>query len=354
MDETFELDALEGRRERRAWVLGALCLGVAFAYLPLAKLLGAARYFPGPRLALVGIGTTLGLHLPVFVGGVWALLIAPLLHARFIVPEQKPVRLLAAILLWGLPLLSFAYWLGDFRGALHAYDLCIFLFGALCIPLAIYWRTGASRVLVVGVALIAFVPLFVMEDILGPFSPLWVYASEGPGFYNLRTVCVAIALAVACLAPVPQIGRVRFRESVFRLTSVTLASLSMAIALGDWALGGVPSAVFVLSEWNWVGYLGLLYFFRRTDSFGRRAFACVVVLQSTALLIQLALIFWNPEGGLAEQSRLLLACLGLTTMGAQAWQRWGKRRFSSGVGGRSEQASRATPRQSSASVYHPG
>lgn len=354
MGEEFEIDEWESRRHRRAWVLGAICLAILFAYLPLGKILGSARYFAGPRLALSGIATTLGFHLPVFLVGVWGILVAPLLQANFLLPEQKPTRLLAALVLWGLPLLSFAYWLGDFRGALHAYDLSIFIFGALTIPLTLYWRTGSSQVLAMGVALIAFVPLFVMEDILGPFSPLWVYASEGPGFYNLRTLCVALALAVACLAPVPQIGRVKFRETVFRQGLISLAALSMLINLVDWAWGSVASLVFFSPELSWVGYLGLLYFFRRTDAFGRKAFVAVAALQGSALLLQLAIIFWNPDGGLWEQARLLLACLGLTLLGSELQRRRGKQRFSSGAGGRTERVPTAKPHQPSASAFLPG
>jgi hypothetical protein len=237
MDEDFELDALLQRRSRRAWIVGALCLVLVFAYLPLGWATGSARFFTGPRMIFTGPGKIFALYFPAFALGVYAVLLSPLLRSGFLKPEQNPGRLVAALSLWGLPLLSFAYWLGDFKGALHAYDLSIFIFAALTIPLALYWRTGSERVLAVAVALIAFVPLFVVEDILGPFSPLWVYASEGPGFYNLRTLCVAFALGLACTAPVPQIGRVRFRETVFRMGVVTLATVSMVINVGDWWLG---------------------------------------------------------------------------------------------------------------------
>lgn len=323
--ESFE--DIEPAQHRRAWLLAALSLATLFFFLPASAFLGWARFFPGPRLLRPGVGPTLVFYLPIFLGGIYFALLAPFLRAGFLVPLEKPLRLLAVLFLWGLPLLSFAYWMGDFKNAFHAYEAGWLFFGALAVPLILYWRTGATAVLCVGVGLGAFVPLFVVEDILGPFSPLWVYASEGPGLYFLRTFCVAAAVWIAAVGTVPKIGRAKENTAVFRLCTIALAVLSMGIQFGEWAASREAVGLRLFSpDLNWVGYLVLLYFLRRTDRFAKRAFMAVSVLLVLSLLAQTGLLVWTEDSGHWGQLRFFTSLVGIAMVGLQVQRRWSQER----------------------------
>lgn len=315
--DDFDIDEWESHRAAKAWWLGAASLLTLLVFLPLGAALGWSRFFSGPRLHTTGLWATLA-GLPLFWLGVHGVLLSPLVKSGFLKPGEKPERLLAAFVLCCLPLVSFSYWLGDFRNSLHAYDLAVFAFAALAIPLAIFWRTGSAAALSVGVALTAFIPLFVVEDILGPFSPLFVYASQQPALYSLRTLCVAAALGVATLTPVPVLGRVK-RDPAFRAAVVLFISISLLINATQIYLDWGTSVISL--DLNFVAYLALLYFFNRTDAFGKKVFLALGFLQCASLLWQLGYCLSLEDAGVWVQAQILFAATGLLAVGTQLQRR---------------------------------
>lgn len=317
---TMDWETLERNRVQRAWLLGAAAIALLFSFLPLGVLSDLARLYPGPRLQTDGPWLTLLVGLPLFTLGVHGLLILPFLNGGFLKAQEAPARLLLASLLWAIPLLSFAYWQGDFRNSLHAYDVGVYLIAGLGIPLILYWRTSNRFALSVGVASTTFLTVFVVEDILGPFSPLWYYASMGPGLYTLRTLCLGAALALSAWGPVPRVGRVRGRAEGVRLGLALLMAMSSAVVLGE-----AGTEKFLLSptlfrpDSNWVGYLVLFYFStRKTDA---RLLTALYALQAVSVLGQLGYGLFHPDAGPWNQLRILGLELGAVLTIAEA-RRW--------------------------------
>lgn len=316
----MDWETLERNRVQRAWLLGAAATAVLFSFIPFGVLADLCRLYPGPRMLSDGPYLTLLVGFPLFVLGVHGLLISPFLFGGFLKAQEAPARLLLASLLWALPLLSFAYWQGDFRNALHAYDVGVYLVAGLGIPLILYWRTSNRLALSVGVATLTFLTVFVVEDILGPFTPLWYYASMGPGLYTLRTLCLGAALALAAWGPVPRVGRMRGRTEGVRLGLVLLTAMSVGVVAGE-----AGTEKFLLSptlfrpDLNWVGYAALFYFASRKS--GGRRLAVLYAMVGVSLFGQLVYGLFHPDAGPWNQLRILGLELGtvLTFSEARRW-----------------------------------
>ncbi len=303
------LEKLDRDRSVRAWGIAIGIMVVLFAFLPLAAVFSWARFFVSSQGNGSGLGQA-AVAFVVFASALYLTVIAPFLHSGFLVPEEKPERLMVAFALWALPLASFAYWLGDFRNNLHAYDLVLFVFAALVAPLILYWRTGERAVLTLLTASIFFVPLFIIEDILGPFSPLFVYASDSTWLYTLRTLGVVLAITFAALIPVPRLGRAKSRLPAFRAIVISLCLLAFVNDLSCWVWRDLESADFVW-DFNWLGFLGMYYFFSRGDIFGRRAFVLVAALQAGSLLWQMIQVAGEWDSSVWTQGRLCYMAMGL-------------------------------------------
>ncbi len=306
----MDWETLERNRVQRAWLLGGAATAVLFSFVPLGVLSDLGRLYPGPRMHSDGPWLTLVVGLPVFVLAVHGLLIAPFLHGGFLKSQEAPARLLLASTLWAIPLLSFAYWQGDFRNSLHAYDVGVFLVAALGIPLTIYWRTANRFALSVGVATITFLTIFVVEDILGPFSPLWYYASMGPGLYSLRTLCLGAALALATWGPVPRVGRARGRSEALQLGLILLAAMSLVVVAGEASTDKILLAPTLFRpDWNWLAYAALFYLVSRGTA--GRAVTALFALQALSCLGQFGYALFHPDAGPWNQVRILGLELGM-------------------------------------------
>ncbi len=324
--EAFEdLSDLQIAQKKHGWKLLVLSLMTLFFFLPVSVLLGWAKFFSGPRLLSPGLGPTILFYLPAYLGAIYFMLLAPFLQIRFLRSYERPLRFIGVFLLWGLPLFSFSYYLGDFKNSLHAYEVGWLLVAALGMPLVLFWRTGNSAVLLLGIGLGTFIPFFVVEDILGPFSPLYVYASQGPWMAFLRTGCVVGSLWIALFATVPVVGRKKESLPLLRLGLVGLAGLSMAIVAGEWAWPNqVAGARLFSPDLNWLGYLVLVYFLRRTDSFGKKAYWAASFSVAVSLAAQAVALILDQDSGHWGQIRFFNALLGLVLIGLELKRRFHK------------------------------
>ena len=297
----------------RVFVWGLLCLAVLFAYLPVAALFVWVRVFPGPRLQYPGVAWMLGVAAPVFMLAVYRMLVAPFFQTEYLVRAMPLRKLVPVIALWALPVASFAYWMGDFRHAVHVMDLTLVLLAGLSIPLILFWRTGERAILSAGLGLSAFLNLFVVDDILGPLSPLWVYAAENAQVYLLRSLGCGLSLCLALFGPLPKSARVP--APAVRSAFAGLLVLSVVcMVLPLFSVAGSPA---LLPAFNAAGFLGVVYFYGRADSSGTRGFLLVTGILEGALLAQSIFLLLGSDASLSSQLTLFTNVLGI---GLTAWE----------------------------------
>ncbi|MBY0371615.1 hypothetical protein K2X33_13085 [bacterium] len=294
----------------QVWLLGFACFLVLFAYLPLAALFSWVGFYPGPRMLTPGPLWMFAGALPVLVLVVHRALVAPFTNAHLLKKAMPLRKLLPIVALWVLPIASFAYWVGDYRLAVHALDISLLLFAAFAIPVALFWRTGERGILSIGIGLFVFASLFVVDDILGPLSPLWVYAAEGTQVYTVRTLCCGLAVALAIFSPLSRSARATALNGLYRLALGFLALGSAGAAVAAW-FGDSTAAGLVSPNLNAIGYLGLLYFYGRMDVFGQKAFLLVSGVVQGALMAQALFIFWSADASVEAQLTLFTNTLGV-------------------------------------------
>ncbi len=318
------LEELEEKKAKRGWVILLWASLAFFAYLPMSWVLGEAEFFAGSLLKIKGATETLLLSIPLYLLSVYVLLAAHFARSKFVVPGQKPARLAIAFLLWGLPLASFSYWMGDFTGALYAHTTMIALAGALAVPLLIFWRTGSLGPLAIGIGVLSAVSVFVVEDILSPFSPLFVYAAQTARLQTLRTLSLVGAVLIATLYPVPVMGRVKERAQTMRATLIALAALSFGLFVWE-SVGG--SARLIAPETSWVCLVALALFFDRRDRFSQTAFTLIASVQGLLSLLQFVVDVMLPDGSASGQLHLLLEAWTTVWISRELKRRWVQRRL---------------------------
>ena len=198
----------------------------------------------------------------------------------------------------------------------------LLLFASVAIPLVLFWRTAEVGILYVGVGLIAFVPFFVVDDILGPFSPLWVFATQGPGVFFLRTACVSGALFLAAFGTLPKWGKDRGTLAMLRLGLVAMALASAGLQIAGWVGTADESIARYFSEMNWLGFAGLLYFLRRPDRFGKHSFVFLASLFAVSLVFQGVEIVRSLDESHWAQLRLFICLMGTGLVTVELFRRW--------------------------------
>jgi hypothetical protein len=308
----MENEWIDWQAKRKAQSIKAVlfCYFLLQSYLLISWCTGEATFFWGPRAVMPGLTwKSLCVYYSAFTLALYIAVLAPFLQSDFLGEGASDWRFVFAFLIWAIPLSSFAYWMGDFRGALHAYDLGLFLFAALAIPLILYRRSRSKGALVLGVSLMAFSPLFLMEDILSPFSPLFVYATQSPWVYAYRTLGVAVSILFAVQCPLPRWGKAPEWVAPARFGLVLLSIASALFCLLDWAKTAEAPSPFS-PELNWVGYCALIYFVARKDRFGQKAFSLLAIFHSACLTAQAGFLLLNMEASMVSQIHLLLTTLG--------------------------------------------
>ncbi len=310
--ESFE------KQQTRAAFLGTLfCFFVHQLYLLVAVVLGWASMHSGPLAELSVASVVPGFLACFFI--VHFAIVSPFLHSGSL-KAGSPGRWLFAAALWAAPLFSFAYWVGDFKQALHAVDFSYSLVASLSVSLILYWRAKSGWALSFGIAAGVFFPLFVLDDILGPFHPVWVFSTLEPSVYLMRSVSTSFAVLAACFYPIPLVGRAPSSLSERRFLLLLFSLLGSLLCLFQCSSFSTPGALG--PDLNWIACLALVFFLRRKDAFGQRAYLGLSVLYAVSLIAQWSILVGASEGAAIDQAKLLYVPLLLGVVASEWAARW--------------------------------
>jgi hypothetical protein len=315
----FDPDTVEIEQKKSAFFGTLFCVLLLQAYVPIAVGLGWASIHSGPLAELPSWGLVPG-FVACFVVVHFAI-VAPFLHSGSLKNGSSLGRSLFAAALWSVPLFAFAYWVGDFKQALHAVDFSFSLLASLCTALILYRRAQSPWALSLGVAAGVFFPLFVLDDILGPFNPAWVFSTLEPSVYLLRAVGTSVAVLSACFYPIPVLGRVPsgLGERRFALLLLTFVGGFLCLFESS-SFNEVPGPL--SPDLNWIASLSLIFFLQRKDVFGRRSYVGLSIFYAASLFTQCTALVISSEGTAVDQVKLLYLTLILGVVVTELRVRW--------------------------------
>jgi hypothetical protein len=202
-DEGDEEEEFEGSRPWK-YLVSALLL---FAFLPIAWGLDLCSFLsPVVSLRMVRLGLTFVVYL--FL--VFSVVVWPATHLAYQQLAKIDVKALRVFSLWcffTIPLLAFAGYRASFREVMDLHEVFLAVVPASLLA-ALAWektrREGWATLILAGAT---FLPIFLCNDVLGPFSVPWNYASSNSGFYLLRSLWPILAIGHTLVTDTPKTDR---------------------------------------------------------------------------------------------------------------------------------------------------
>ncbi len=191
IDRFESLPVTENLLSRIPWKEISLSLLLPFLFLPMAKWMGLCYFVEGARYYAPHAFLDLFLYGTAFLVAVHSFLVWPLTAEQTWEHLKKmPMALQIGIptFLMTLPLLGFSYWLVDIKDNLSLLELLIQIVPGIILGALLFQRTEKPWVFTLIAGVGAFIPLFVMNDLLSPFPVVFAYASKGAAFYFWKTV----------------------------------------------------------------------------------------------------------------------------------------------------------------------
>lgn len=130
------------------------------------------------------------------------LLVFPTVHWLYSEGTEKlqgPARVIAVTTLLFLPVMSFAYYLGHFREAIDYVETALFLFVPIFTQVLLFEKERSPLVLALGLFVGIFTPVFVVNDLMGPFKTFYNYAPIDMTAYYMHRGLSVVAVAYACV-----------------------------------------------------------------------------------------------------------------------------------------------------------
>lgn len=187
---------METQNTLKAWRAVAITFVVSWAFVPLALLLKDAGWGHGARAYLPHAPLELFFKMLFVYFGGFLFLIFPtayLLYNEGTESWRGLPRVMLATFLMLIPVLSFAYSLGNFREALDYSETAVSLGLVLFTQVLIFEWTRSVLFFSIGTMLGIFMPLFVVNELLGPFPVYFSYAPHNMTLYLLHRLCAAAA-----------------------------------------------------------------------------------------------------------------------------------------------------------------
>lgn len=214
-----------------------------FLYLPLSSLFGWVRWFPAGRAYAPGAILSTILYLIGFCLAVHILVVWPI--ATLAYPQLRSFmsrwkRILVASALQALPLVSFGWYLGAGHGSESTLSLVLTI-----LPVAVLGSVllEVAEAAWIGTAVLtagAFVPFFVVNDVMDGMPVILNFAAMDPIFYFWRSLWpVACVAGAACL----ELGLPRERASLAWLTMLN-ALFAMILFAGELLPRDISAIVF--------------------------------------------------------------------------------------------------------------
>ncbi len=196
-------DALdENRSTRNAAGLTAAVTALTWAFLPLANWAGVASFSLGERSFSGRAGTHLLALAAISLFGTFFLLVFPTVHWLYSEGSelfQGPARVIAVSTLLFLPVISFAHYLGHFKVSIDYIETTLFLFVPIFTQVLLFEKERSPLVLTLGLFVGLFPPIFVVNDLMGPFPTLFNYAPIDMTAYYMHRGLSFVAVAYACV-----------------------------------------------------------------------------------------------------------------------------------------------------------
>lgn len=282
----------------RLWVyfIGACLLSVSF--VPAGMFFDLGRFQGGARAGHY-LGTAV-VFLPLYLVFVFSFLVGPVAVTRFVIPGEKPGRVLLLGSIVSLPLLSLAYYLGEWTEGFQLYDLLISTVAPVAAGLICFWRTGRAGLSGFFMATLSFTTLFIVADVLGPFRTLWTYVSNTAAFYPLRTLAAVLPVVWAAHFPLTPGLASSNRDFAYALMSAVGVGLflSTVSSIENWLLQLRALDV------TFLAFLAVLYFNRRRTLVAPKAIVLIAGLETVSLLFQVIQGFLYPDASLLGQGRI--------------------------------------------------
>lgn len=164
----------------------------------IAIVLGWAQWEWGPR-ALADFSNikllTQGIFFFIFV---YSLLILPLKKWVWISETSlSSFQLIAfSTTVLSLPLMGFAYWVGEVRTVIQAQEVTISIIPAVLLSVLIYHNTQSLLQWSLSLATMVFYYVFMVNEILGPFKTVIYLLAQDYRFEYLRALIPACAIAL--------------------------------------------------------------------------------------------------------------------------------------------------------------
>ncbi|MBI4403641.1 MAG: hypothetical protein HY537_05745 [Deltaproteobacteria bacterium] len=169
-----------------AWGRTAFAFFLLFGYLPLAGILNLCTFSQGVPFTAVRLALYL-LMCWVLVQMVLVWPFATLVHAQFKPSTTITQRTLVALALFVPVLISFCYFWGGVKGVDDWHELILVTIPPVILGSLLYEKTRKHSYFSTIVAAAVFFHVFLMNDVLSEYPSRWVYFSNGPWFYYVRT-----------------------------------------------------------------------------------------------------------------------------------------------------------------------
>ena len=199
--ENFE--TLEDRRSIwNASGLTAAVTALTWLFLPLSRGMGVASLSLGELAFAPHAVTSLLATAAVSLFATFFLLVFPTVHWLYSEGTEKfqgPARVMAVTTLLFLPVMSFAHYLGHFRESIDYVETALFLFVPIFTQVLLFEKERSPLVLTLGLFVGIFPPVFVVNDLMGPFRTLYNYAPVDMTAYYMHRGLALVAVAYACV-----------------------------------------------------------------------------------------------------------------------------------------------------------
>jgi len=217
--ENFDLDSPQEKSgTRTAATITAAVTAISWMFLPVSQLTGVSSWGWAERAYIPHAGLELLLTAGIFLFGVFFFLVFPTVHLIYNEANERfqgLARVVFVTLLLSLPLISFSYYLGHIREALDYTETGLFLFVPLFTQVLLYERFRSPVVLTLGLFVGFFLPLFVVNDLMGPFKAFVNYAPLDMTLYFMHRGFAVAAVGYAlvrCHAVLRLPTRISYQE----------------------------------------------------------------------------------------------------------------------------------------------
>lgn len=168
-----------------------------FCFPLVALALGWAKWELGPRAVTDFAALKIVVQAILFFAFVYFALISPL--KKWVWIEETPLtsyQLIAfSSLVLSLPLISFAYWVGEVRTLLQAQEVTVSVIPPVVFSVLIFYKTRSVFEWALSLSSMVFFHLFLINEILGPFKTYFYLFAHDYRFEYLRFVYPACTIA---------------------------------------------------------------------------------------------------------------------------------------------------------------